>query len=189
MRLFHISLHDHANQDKLILHADTLGSWSVVNLQNRSKIVKILNFISKTIASKCKIGEKLSIEDGEFVVHVFVNRINLAVIIISDLEYPKEIAHRIIEKILQEDKVDSELLLKFLEYYQNPNVDKIYKLKTELQETKEIICKTLDKVLERGETLDDLVSKTQYLSDNSKSFYKVARKVNSRWCPFWFPFF
>jgi len=33
--------------------------------------------------------------------------------------------------------------------------------------------------LERGEKLDDLVAKSQGLSDASKMFYKTARKTNS----------
>lgn len=39
--------------------------------------------------------------------------------------------------------------------------------------------KTIDNVLERGEKLDDLVSKSQDLSSQSKVFYKQAKKTNS----------
>lgn len=185
MRLFHISLHNHACEDKLLLHADTLGFLS---FWNRSKITSILDFISIIISSKCKLGEKVSIEDGEFVVHVYINSANVAVIVISDSEYPKEVAHRLIDKLLKEDSIDVDILLKILTDCQDPNFDPIYKVKKELEETKDIICKSLEKLLERGEKLDDLIQKTQYLSENSKSFYKASKKMN-RWCPLWFPFF
>lgn len=39
--------------------------------------------------------------------------------------------------------------------------------------------KTIENVLERGEKLDDLVSKSQDLSTQSKVFYKQAKKTNS----------
>lgn len=38
---------------------------------------------------------------------------------------------------------------------------------------------TIEAVLERGEKLDDLVSKSEGLSIQSKAFYKTARKTNS----------
>jgi synaptobrevin homolog YKT6 len=38
---------------------------------------------------------------------------------------------------------------------------------------------TIEAVLERGEKLDDLVSKSEGLSVQSKAFYKTARKTNS----------
>lgn len=38
---------------------------------------------------------------------------------------------------------------------------------------------TIEAVLQRGEKLDDLVSKSEGLSMQSKAFYKTARKTNS----------
>ena len=70
-----------------------------------------------------------------------------------------------------------------LREYQDPKkVDKIEKLNSQLSETKEILCQAIDKVLQRGEKLDDLVEKSTKLSSQSKLFYKEARKANS-WCP------
>lgn len=58
-------------------------------------------------------------------------------------------------------------------------VDKIMKLNVQLAETKELLHQTIDKVLERGEKLDDLVDKSATLSAQSKLFYKQAKKTNS----------
>lgn len=64
--------------------------------------------------------------------------------------------------------------------YQEPtNVDKILKLEKQLNETKEILCETIEKVLQRGEKLDELVSKSDKLSSQSKLFYKEAKKHNN----------
>ena len=61
-------------------------------------------------------------------------------------------------------------------------MDKIEKLNSQLSETKEILCQAIDKVLQRGEKLDDLVEKSTKLSSQSKLFDKEARKANS-WGP------
>ena len=57
--------------------------------------------------------------------------------------------------------------------------DKISAIQKELNETTAVLSKTIDNVLERGEKLDDLVSKSQDLSSQSKVFYKQAKKTNS----------
>ena len=64
--------------------------------------------------------------------------------------------------------------------YQDPaKVDKVMKLHNQLNETKDILYKTIDKVLERGEKLDDLVDRSASLSQQSKLFYKQAKKTNA----------
>merc|ERR1711976_195384 len=51
----------------------------------------------------------------------------------------------------------------------------------ELDETKVVLHQTLEGLLNRGEKLDDLVSRSDMLSQSSKAFYTTARKTNS-WC-------
>ena len=53
------------------------------------------------------------------------------------------------------------------------------KVQAELDETKIILHNTMESLLERGEKLDDLVSKSEVLGIQSKAFYKTARKQNS----------
>ena len=64
--------------------------------------------------------------------------------------------------------------------YQDPTkVDKIAKVDKSLTETKEVLTKTIDAVLARGEKLDDLVDRSAELSASSKMFYKTAKQTNS----------
>ena len=65
------------------------------------------------------------------------------------------------------------------EYAEPAKVDKLMKLDKQLLETKDILVKTIDKVLQRGEKLDELVEKSNGLSAQSKQFYKAAKKTNS----------
>ena len=46
-------------------------------------------------------------------------------------------------------------------------------------ETTDVLHKTIDNLLERGEKLDSLVERSDDLSKQSKMFYKQARKTNS----------
>uniref|UniRef100_A0A1I7WUK7 Synaptobrevin YKT6 n=1 Tax=Heterorhabditis bacteriophora TaxID=37862 RepID=A0A1I7WUK7_HETBA len=48
----------------------------------------------------------------------------------------------------------------------------------EVEETKIVMHNTIQSVLDRGEKLDDLVKKSENLSDQSKLFYTQARKMN-----------
>lgn len=59
------------------------------------------------------------------------------------------------------------------------NFDKIEKVNTQLKEVKEIMIENIEKILDRGEKLEDLLTKSQKLSETSKQFYKKAKKLNS----------
>jgi hypothetical protein len=50
--------------------------------------------------------------------------------------------------------------------------DSIMKIQKDLDETKIVLHKTIEKVLERGEKIDDLVAKSDGLSAQSKMFYR-----------------
>lgn len=49
------------------------------------------------------------------------------------------------------------------------------KIQKELDETKIVLHKTIESVLERGEKIDSLVEKSDGLSAQSKMFYKQVR--------------
>jgi hypothetical protein len=56
--------------------------------------------------------------------------------------------------------------------YQDPQqADSILKIQRELDETKVVLQKTIDSVLQRGEKIDTLVQKSDGLSAQSKMFY------------------
>lgn len=127
--------------------------------------------------------------------HVYVRADNLAGVLISDHEYPRRVSHTLITKVLDEFSVkyppmtwptlkevttDFAQINIYLAKYQNPNeADSLTKMQNDLDETKIILHNTLEAVLQRGEKLDDLVSKSEGLSAQSKAFYKTARKTNS----------
>ncbi len=61
----------------------------------------------------------------------------------------------------------------YLVKYQDPQqADSIMKIQKELDETKIVLHKTIESVLQRGEKIDDLVAKSDGLSAQSKMFYR-----------------
>ena len=68
----------------------------------------------------------------------------------------------------------------YLAKYQDPAAaDKVTKIQKDLEDTTQILHKTIDSVLERGVKLDNLVERSDDLSRQSKLFYKQAKKTNS----------
>mmetsp|Transcript_10506 Transcript_10506/g.11782 ORF Transcript_10506/g.11782 Transcript_10506/m.11782 type:complete len:121 (-) Transcript_10506:67-429(-) len=76
-----------------------------------------------------------------------------------------------------------EKLDEFMKTWQNPaDGDKIYKIKNELSEVKDIMHKNMEDLIKRGESLDTLMAKSKDLSTMSVEFYKKAKKKNSKCC-------
>lgn len=65
--------------------------------------------------------------------------------------------------------LDFPALKEYIVKYQDPQqADSIMKIQKELDETKIVLHKTIESVLERGEKIDDLVQKSDGLSAQSK---------------------
>lgn len=131
------------------------------------------------------LGERSTVEHEGHLVHVHVRSSGLAAVAVCDEEYPPRVAFTLLMKV-QEDFVSAhndatwmrasdELAFPSLEEmiskYQDPHeADAIMKIQKDLDETKIILHKTIDSVLERGVKLDNLVEKSTDLSAQSKMY-------------------
>eukprot|EP00998_Keelungia_sp_KM082_P007559 NODE_3756_length_855_cov_55.241758_g3733_i0.p1 GENE.NODE_3756_length_855_cov_55.241758_g3733_i0~~NODE_3756_length_855_cov_55.241758_g3733_i0.p1 ORF type:complete len:220 (+),score=50.08 NODE_3756_length_855_cov_55.241758_g3733_i0:82-741(+) len=72
-------------------------------------------------------------------------------------------------------------LMKF--YNENPESDKITKVKNQIDDVKGIMIQNIDSVLERGAKLETIVDKTEQLQEDAVTFKKGARTVKNemRW--------
>ena len=77
----------------------------------------------------------------------------------------------------------SRVLSQQLEYYSNdPNADRINRLKGEMRQVRNVMIENIDKVLERGDRLELLVDKTTNMQGNTMRFRKQARRFrNTIW--------
>jgi len=70
-----------------------------------------------------------------------------------------------------------------IEFFSNDrNADKISKVKGEIEDAKTIMVKNIDKVLERGEKIEMLVSKTEDLNQQSQTFKKKSTQLKRKMC-------
>jgi len=97
------------------------------------------------------------------------------IIIYTDEEYPENV----IKRLIVSDTVVKNTSSILTDYQEPHKIDSIYKIQCELDETIETCHKTIESLLNRGEKLDDLVKRSEYLNTSSKMFYTTAKKHNS----------
>jgi synaptobrevin homolog YKT6 len=155
----------------------------------------MLLFLTKTFLKRTAPGQRQSVEHEGYVVHCYVRSDGLGGAVTTDIEYPARVAFVLLGQVLDEfvslhgdswkSVVEAESMNfpsgpDYVTKYQNPaEADKITKIQKDLDETTQILHKTIDSVLERGVKLDSLVDKSNDLSAQSKMFYKQAKKTNS----------
>ena len=113
------------------------------------------------------------IDDKQIVIYGYCYETNI--IIITDPEYPIYLVRQLITSFKSNNVKLDDLWLK---YSDGKNADKIQQIKTELDETKVIILKSIDDLLERGEKITTLVEKTEALSQDSMTFAKKSKHLN-----------
>jgi len=68
-----------------------------------------------------------------------------------------------------------------MDFFSNDkSVDKISKVKGEIDDTKKVMIKNIDKVLERGQKIEVLVDKTEDLEQQSQSFRQKGTKLKRK---------
>jgi len=160
----------------------------------RGTVREMITFFSKTITKRTPPGQRQSVQNEEYYVHVYLRADGLCGCVTCDAEYPPRVAFTLLTKVLEEfdaanptwqTEKRSEVMVwapldAALEKYQNPaEADQIMRIQKNLDETRDVLHNTIDSVLQRGEKLEDLVERSGELSAQSKLFYKQAKRANS----------
>lgn len=175
---------------KLLANASDVSHFGYFQ---RTSAKEFIIFVARTIAKRTPSGQRQSVQQEEYMVHAY-NRNGLCGVAFVDTQYPMRSAFSVVSKVLDEyerafgnswqivqsDKAELwPFLNEALTKYQDPTeADKFLKIQKELDETKHILHRTIDSVLDRGERLDSLVEKSSDLSMASQVFYKQAKKAN-----------
>nr|VWP00819.1 N/A [Ganoderma boninense] len=181
------------NKSAVVLSsASDLSSFS---FYQRGSVSEFMSFFTKTVAERTPQGQRQSIQENVYTAHIY-NRggaEQLAAVMIADQEYPVRPAFSLLTKLLDDfiakvpqasfgtpAAISFPEVNTYLQKYQDPRqADAIMKVQQELDETKIILHKTIESVLQRGEKINDLVDRSNELSVQSKMFYKTAKKQNS----------
>lgn len=101
-------------------------------------------------------------------------------IAISDEEFEDRILYQFILEAKRKGLDRSLLNCLCKNYNDHPeDQDKIKSIQNDLDETKIIMLNSIDKLLERGEKLDDILERTRELNQISAEFNKRSSKLNS----------
>eukprot|EP01116_Phalansterium_solitarium_P011096 TRINITY_DN26705_c0_g1_i1.p1 TRINITY_DN26705_c0_g1~~TRINITY_DN26705_c0_g1_i1.p1 ORF type:complete len:199 (+),score=15.32 TRINITY_DN26705_c0_g1_i1:127-723(+) len=193
MKVYSILLFSCAGPQPVLLTASyELSSFSYFQ---RGSVKEVASFVSREVLTRTAPGGRNSVAHLEHICHAYVSPQKFAGAVISDSEYPARVAYSLIAKALEEFSrvysanaesytADTNLSLEKLEplliSYQKPTeVDSVSKIQKDLDETKDILVKSIDQLLARGEKLDTLLDKSSDLSFQSKAFMKNSEKLNS----------
>lgn len=195
-------LKEHSNTKKPIIlssHIDGGDSWAAWFYSNTLKEMAV--FMSKLLTERTQPGYRQQVEKDDNVAYVHKKMDGLTCVLITDKDYPLRVAFDIVRKtqndfmeFLQKEKKTlkeanednyfsnfNATLKKILDTYQDPTKgDNLSKIKKDLEETKEVLNQALEKLLDRGEQIDNLIERSEELSQSSKEFYK--RTKNSKCC-------
>jgi synaptobrevin family protein YKT6 len=157
------------------------------NYFQRNPVSEFLSMFAGTVAERIAPGARNDIEEQSYTFHVYGRSEGLAAVVISDHDYPKLVAHKLLSQIVDEfltanpratwanaqnPKIEMPQLNGYITKYQDPKqADSILRIQQELDETKIVLHKTIESVLERGEKLDNLVERSNALSGTSRMFY------------------
>ncbi|KAH8193818.1 hypothetical protein TruAng_012015 [Truncatella angustata] len=170
-----------------------LGRSHGVMRKRANSYGEFMTMFSKTVAERTRPGQRQDVEEQDYTFHAYARSEGVCGIIMSDHEYPALVAHQLLSKVLDEflsshpksawsqgQPQQMPELKDYIAKYQDPHqADSIMKIQRELDETKIVLHKTIESVLQRGEKIDDLVAKSDGLSAQSKMFYQQAKKQNS----------
>jgi len=147
-----------------------------VNYFSRNSVAELMTTFACHVADRIEYNERKILEHNSYM-FVCLKKENIAVIIITDHEYPSRVTFCLINNIFENPTQQNAKHM--LHTCQDARqIDKIYNIRAALDETMVIMHQTVDKILERGEKLDDLVERSAQLSSSSKMFYKTARQHN-----------
>lgn len=100
---------------------------------------------------------------------------NVRYFIITDGNYSTSVANKLMGKLFESGSFD--ILIK--EYNNWEDKDNLKKVEDELEKCHVVVMEGLSQVLDRGETLAELVEKSEHLSMQTKVLFKTAKKKNS----------
>lgn len=167
---------------------------SSFNFLTRHYALEIFNFLSRSLCdSKNTKEDKHILVHNQYVFHVLkVVDIVAVVVTSSDYldgiafslakktiyqlldEYPKVISLTTVDTYIKSDSIKQLFIL----YKNQLQASKIHKIQHNLDETLSITTNLLEKILERGQKLDDLVEQSNDLSNSTRVFYKKTKELN-----------
>lgn len=193
MRLLSIHIFKWRQENPILLGSAT--ELSFLGFIQRRVLREHINFNSRMICGRANPGDRSAVhlENNQGICYIAIHPNTFAVTVVCDPEYPQRVAFALILEIINAflqsginwENITKDTDLKFapldnyIRQYQNPaEADKLTRIQKELDDITSIMHKNIDELLKRGETLENLMQKSQDLSTVSYDFYNRAKKNN-----------
>lgn len=184
------------------VHLTQVVNTTTVSWIGRSSVKEIMSLVMRTCVANTRPGDFARLEHTlhgkKCYCYVISKHNGLAGTLVTDEAYPQRVAINLVDRMLEEfeakvdeftysepvndDEVPFPDLESLLHDYQDPAAaDAISGLKKDLEESRQILQKSVDSVLQRGQKLEDLIMHSNKLSMQTKMMYK---SVNQK--PGWF---
>ncbi len=170
--------------------ANKYGKFIATKMELGTTKIYTQNLIDKNTSSHtCK----------KYKINITTRQNGLIGVLVTDDDYPKRISLTIVENTLDKFELEynnnnnindlsetkdycvpkfNKECYNILKANRDPSqTDDIYKTQKEVENIKDIIEENIDKILGRGETIENLLEKTIELDDNAHNFYISSRKL------------
>eukprot|EP00483_Globobulimina_turgida_P004615 UN04624 len=183
-------------KDKKAYSLVTAEDLSSFGYFQRYSVREHLVFASRTSSERCPKGSRvtISLKEVPYILHVYRRVDGLCGIAITDQAYSERVAQTLVtkltsgfekkygnnwKKVNNDEKMSYPQINGLLLEYANPNkADKMLAVQQNLDQIKQIMHKNIEDILERGETLDNLLQKSDDIGEVSKMFHSKAKKNN-----------
>lgn len=165
MKLVSIVIVDNDKIFKSHYITDDIPFWS------RSNVIEITN---ETVLKISQERKDIIVNISDYKCHLCINDL-ISVAVITDAEYPTKVAIDLCRLVNK----SSDLKKLCIEYQDPATVDKILKIQKEIDDIKDIMHVNIEKIIQRGDSIQDLLIKSENLSFSSKAFLKGTKDLNS----------
>lgn len=168
---------------------DSAVDFSDIGFLYRKNVQELCDFAVKQLAAAEDQTAYVSAKEPKIeqcLFHKFRKDNSIAIIVV-DAAYPSRAAFNILRELMTEyDSTNgnfpngqSKVIHKGITEYQDPNnADKLAKIQANLDETKDIMVQNLEKAIGRGESLNEMLEKSENISAQSKLFADKAEDLN-----------
>ena len=136
-------------------------------------MVKAVSERAKTKEDLYEIREKLTEKQN---IKIFTQKKAIErIIILTDENYCSAVAQKLMSECFKLETYDKIII----DYKKCEEQDLMKQIESELQKCNAIVVEGLSQILERGESLSELVDKCESLNFQTKVLFKTAKKKNS----------
>ena len=146
----------------------------------RGSVKEMITFFSKTITARTPSGQRQSVQNEDYYVHVYLRADGLCGCVTCDAEYPQRVAYTLLGKCLEDfdaafpsgtqkywrgikvpESITWPPLDQMITDFQDPaQADQMTRIQKNIDETRDVLHYTIDSMLQRGEKLEDLVDRS-----------------------------